>query len=51
MGFNINQLNTVINRFFQKVQVYFKSLTQYELYAWIALGVGFIMVIITIITW
>lgn len=47
----INNINTKINEFFQKVQVYFKSLTQYEMYAWIAIGVGFIMVLIALITW
>ena len=47
----INQINTKINEFIQKTQVYFKSLTQYELYAWIAMGVGFIMVLIALITW
>ena len=47
----VNQMNTKINEFIQKTQIYFKSLTQYELYAWIALGIGFILVLIALITW
>ena len=51
MGFDFNQLNVEINKLFQKIQVYFKSLTQYEQYAWIALGIGVVLVLIALITW
>jgi len=55
MGFDINeimqQFNAAVNNFVAKVQAYFKSLGQYELYAWIAMGVGFVMVLISLITW
>ena len=47
----MNNINIKINQFIQKAQVYFKSLTQYEMYAWIAMGVGFILVLIALITW
>jgi len=52
-GFNdiMQQFNDSVNRIIAKVQAYFKSLTQNELYAWIALGVGFVMVLISLITW
>ncbi|MBW3001149.1 hypothetical protein KY341_04695 [Candidatus Woesearchaeota archaeon] len=53
LNFNqmINEVNASINRFIKQAQAYFKSLTQYELYAWIAMGVGFILVLIALITW
>ena len=47
----MQNLNTTVNDFFEKVQAYFKSLTQYETYAWIGVGVGFVMVLISLITW
>ncbi|MBU1198532.1 MAG: hypothetical protein KKF46_06045 [Nanoarchaeota archaeon] len=47
----VNELNQAINRFVQQVQAYFKSLSQFELYAWIAMGVGLILVIIALVTW
>ena len=47
----INQVNGKINEFIRKTQLYFKSLTQYELYAWVAFGVGFVLVLIALITW
>ncbi len=47
----INKLNVKINQFIQKAQIYFKSLTQYEKYAWIAMGVGFVMILVSVITW
>jgi len=34
-----------------KANAYFKSLTQYELYAWIGEGAGFVLVIVAIIVW
>ena len=55
MGLDLNQmmsqLNVAINRFMEQTQAYFKSLSQYELYAWIALIIGFILVLIALITW
>jgi hypothetical protein len=52
---DINQLmqkfNTAVNNFVAKAQAYFKSLTQYETYSWIGVGVGFVMVLIALITW
>ncbi len=55
MGFDFNELlqkiNTAVNDFFEKLNDYFQSLTQYETYAWMAFGVGFIMVLISLITW
>jgi len=47
----ISQANAKINEFIKKAEVYFKSLTQFELYAWIGNGVGFILVLIALITW
>ena len=47
----ISKADAAIDRFMQQAQAYFKSLTQYETYAWIAMGVGFIMVVIALITW
>jgi hypothetical protein len=55
MAFDFNQLiqqaQAWINKTIAKVQAYFKSLTQYELYAWIGEGVGFLMILISLITW
>lgn len=51
MGFDTNQINASINKFFAKIQNYFQSLSKSELYAWIALGVGVVLVIISIIIW
>jgi len=42
---------THINNFIAKAKVYFSSLTQNELYAWVGEGVGFILVIISIVLW
>jgi hypothetical protein len=47
----VRQLNTAVNNFIAKARAYFKSLTQYETYAWIGVGVGFVMVMISLITW
>jgi hypothetical protein len=47
----IAQINTAVNKFIAKAKAYFQSLTQYELYAWIGVGVGFVMVMISLITW
>jgi hypothetical protein len=47
----VQQLNTAVNNFVAKAQAYFKSLTQYETYAWIGVGLGFVMVLISLITW
>jgi len=57
MGNNIdfNQLMSKfqawLNKTIAKVEAYFKSLTQYETYAWIAEGVGFLLVLIALVTW
>jgi hypothetical protein len=55
MDLNVNQIiqnvKVWFNKTLVKVQAYFKSLTQYELYAWIGEGVGFVMVLISLITW
>ncbi len=55
MDLNVNQIIQKVKLWFNqtliKVQAYFKSLTQYELYAWIGEGVGFVMVLISLITW
>jgi len=34
-----------------KAKAYFNSLTQYELYAWIGEGAGFVLVILSIVLW
>jgi hypothetical protein len=47
----ISHLNGEINEFTNKVQLYFKSLTQYEMIAWGVFAVGFIMVIVAFIMW
>ena len=47
----ISKADAAIDRFMAQTKAYFKSLTQYETYAWIAMGVGFIMVVIALITW
>jgi len=47
----MSNFNAAVNNMMAKIQAYFKSLTQYETYAWIAFGVGFILVIIALITW
>ncbi|MBW2991381.1 hypothetical protein KY348_06805 [Candidatus Woesearchaeota archaeon] len=47
----LSKLDIIIDRLSQKIKAYFKSLTQYETYAWIAMGVGFVMVLIALITW
>ena len=47
----VQNINTGINNFVAKTQAYFKSLTQYETYAWIGAGLGFVMVLISLITW
>lgn len=47
----VQNINTGINNFVAKTKAYFESLTQFELYAWIAIGVGFVMVLISLITW
>lgn len=55
MGFDIkeliNKINQKLNELIEKAQAYFRSLTQYEKYAWIAFCIGFLMVIIAFITW
>jgi hypothetical protein len=55
MAFDFNQMiqkfKIWLNRTIALVQAYFKSLTQYELYAWIGEGVGFVMILISLITW
>ena len=55
MDFDFNQLiqkfKIWLNKTIALVQAYFKSLTQYELYAWIGEGVGFVMILISLITW
>jgi hypothetical protein len=45
----LNQFTQQVNAFIAKAQAYFKSLTQYEMYAWIGEGVGFILVIVALI--
>ncbi|MFH0870732.1 MAG: hypothetical protein V1866_06790 [archaeon] len=40
----------IIN-FIANVKAYFSSLTQYELYAWAGEGVGFVLMIISIVIW
>ena len=47
----MQQFNVKVNELVAKTQAYFKSLTQYELYAWIAMGLGFVLVLIALITW
>ena len=47
----ISKADAAIDRFMQQAKTYFKSLTQYEMYAWIGMGVGFVMVAIALITW
>jgi hypothetical protein len=47
----MQQFNLAVNNFVDKLKAYFQSLTNYELYAWIALGVGFVLVLISLITW
>jgi hypothetical protein len=47
----MQNFNTAVNNFVEKTKAYFQSLTQYELYAWIAIGVGFVMTLIALITW
>ena len=55
MNFDFNKIIQNIKVLFNKtlvmVKAYFKSLTQYELYAWIGEGVGFLMILISLITW
>jgi len=34
-----------------KLNAYFNSLTQFELYAWIGEGLGFVLVILAIVLW
>jgi hypothetical protein len=55
MGFDFNELlnniNTGINNFIAKAQAYFKSLTQYEMFAWIGEAVGVILVVLALILW
>jgi hypothetical protein len=52
---DVNQIIQKVKLWFNqtlfKVKAYFKSLTQYELYAWIGEGVGFLMVLISLILW
>jgi flagellar biosynthesis/type III secretory pathway M-ring protein FliF/YscJ len=50
-GEMMSNFNLSINDFFEKVQAYFKSLTQYETIAWIAFGVGLVMVIMALVLW
>jgi hypothetical protein len=47
----ISHISGEINEFTSKVQIYFKSLTQYEMIAWGVFGVGFIMMIVAFIMW
>ena len=47
----IQKVQVWFNQTLAKVQAYFKSLTQYELYAWIGEGVGFLMVLVALILW
>jgi hypothetical protein len=47
----LGNFKDAIDNLIAKIQAYFKSLTQYETYAWIAFGVGFILVIIALVTW
>jgi hypothetical protein len=47
----MQQFNLAVNNLVDKLKAYFQSLTNYELYAWIALGVGFVLVLISLITW
>jgi hypothetical protein len=55
MGFDIKELmdniTAWINNFIAKAQVYFKSLTQFEMFAWIGEGVGLILVILALVLW
>ncbi len=55
MGFDfkkiISQLDQKLDRFGKKLKAYFSSLSRYELYAWIVFGVGFLMVLIALVTW
>jgi heme exporter protein D len=40
-----------INNFFNNLTDYFKNLSQYEMYSWMAIAVGLILIIIAIILW
>ncbi len=42
---------THINSGIAKATAYFNSLTEYELYAWVGEGLGFVLVIVAIIVW
>lgn len=47
----IQKVQVWFNQTLIKVKAYFKSLTQYELYAWIGEGVGFVMILVSLILW
>ena len=55
MGFDIKQLISRLDQKFdgfgKKLKAYFNSLSRYELYAWIVFGVGFLMMLIALVTW
>jgi hypothetical protein len=42
---------THINSGLEKTKKYFNSLTEYESYAWIGEGLGFVLIILAIIFW
>jgi hypothetical protein len=46
-----DKIKTWFSNTLAKIEAYFKSLTQYEMYAWIAFGLGFVLVIVALITW
>jgi hypothetical protein len=47
----LDKIKTWFNKTFEKIEAYFKSLTQYEMYAWIAFALGFVLVLVALITW
>jgi flagellar biosynthesis/type III secretory pathway M-ring protein FliF/YscJ len=51
MAFANKKINFDFEKIINKVKDYFLNLGEYEKYAWIAIGVGIILIITSIIIW
>ncbi|MBN1377340.1 hypothetical protein JW949_03370 [Candidatus Woesearchaeota archaeon] len=48
---DFSKIKDKTNKYTEQVKGYFKSLNKYEQYAWYAIGLGFVLVIASIILW
>lgn len=45
----LNELNQKLKAWFENVKVYFSQLNDYEKYAWIAEGTGFVLILVGVV--